>query len=124
MRLPAEAAMPEPTRAQPGPHLGPPAVVEEQRRATRFVKEPDTEFAVICMAPGVELLAEVHDESLTGLGLIVADASEFEVGMQVTIGYHRELLCGTLRHVTLRPDGTFLAGFECHRGQCPARRPG
>ena len=120
MRLPAEAPMPESTR----PQSSSTPLTEEQRKATRFVKEPDTEFAVICMAPGVELLAEVHDESLTGLGLIVADASEFEVGMQATIGYHRELLCGTLRHVSPRPDGTFLAGFECHRGQCPAKRPG
>jgi hypothetical protein len=103
--------MPQPARNR---SLSPPRH-EELRQATRFRKEPDTEFAVILLPDGPELLAEVHDESLTGLGLIVADASQLAAGCRVTIVYRRELLDATLRHVSARPDGTFLAGFECRR---------
>jgi len=89
--------------------------VEEMRKATRFVKEPDTEFAVIRAEQGVEILAEVRDESLFGLGLIVAELATLEIGHQVTIAYHKEVLDATLRNVTPRPNGTFWVGFECRR---------
>jgi len=88
---------------------------EELRKATRFVKEPDTEFAVIRVERGVEILAEVRDESLFGLGLIVADLAALEVGHEVTIVYRQEVLDATVRNVTPRPNGTFLVGFECRR---------
>jgi uncharacterized OB-fold protein len=89
--------------------------VEELRKATRFVKEPDTEFAVIRVERGVEILAEVRDESLFGLGLIVAELAALEVGLDVTIVYRREELDATVRNVHPRPNGTFLVGFECRR---------
>ena len=89
--------------------------VEEQRQATRFRKEPDAEFAVVRLLVGVELLAEVYDESLTGLGLIVADASNFSVGTTATIVYQGDALCATVRHVNPRPDGTFFVGCQCWR---------
>jgi hypothetical protein len=88
---------------------------EEQRQATRFRKEPDTEFAVIRLLVGVELLAEVYDESLSGLGLIVADASSVSVGTTATIVYQGDALCATVRHVNPRPDGTFFVGCQCWR---------
>jgi len=89
--------------------------VEEQRKATRFAKEPDTEFAVIRVERGIEILAEVRDESLFGLGLIVAELAALEVGLEVTIVYRREELDATVRNVHPRPNGTFLVGFECRR---------
>ena len=88
---------------------------EEQRQATRFRKEPDTEFAVIRLLVGVELLAEVYDESLTGLGLIVADASNVSVGTTATIVYQGDALAASVRHVNQRPDGTFFVGCQCWR---------
>jgi len=95
------------------PSSAPP--VEELRTATRFVKEPDTEFAVIRVERGHEILAEVRDESLFGLGLIVAELAALEIGHPVTIVYHKEVLDATLRNVTPRPNGTFWVGFECRR---------
>lgn len=89
--------------------------VEELRKATRFVKEPDTEFAIIRVERGVEILAEVRDESLFGLGLIVAELAALDVGHEVTIEYRKEVLDATLRNVNPRPNGTFLLGFECRR---------
>jgi hypothetical protein len=86
---------------------------EEQRRATRFRKEPDTEFVVIRLLVGAELLAEVYDESLGGLGLIVADASGVQVGAAALIVYHGDTLDVTVRHINSRPDGTFFVGCEC-----------
>jgi hypothetical protein len=100
--------------AQPRQVSQPP---EEHRRATRFLKEPDTEYAVIWRRPGCETLVQVHDESLTGLGLIVADAAPLGVGVITTIIYQGEVLAATVRHVRSRPDGTFLVGLECHRCQ-------
>ena len=86
---------------------------EELRKATRFVKEADTEFAVIRVERGVEILAEVCDESLFGLGLIVAELATLEVGHEVTIVYRQEVLDATVRNVNPRPNCTFLVGFEC-----------
>ena len=97
------------------PPLQAAAAVEELRKATRFVKEPDTEFAMIHVERGVEILAEVRDESLFGLGLIVANVAALEIGQEVTIVYRRDELNATVRNVDLRPNGTFLVGFECRR---------
>jgi hypothetical protein len=89
--------------------------VEELRKATRFVKESDTEFAVIRVEPGTEILAEVRDESLFGLGLIVAELAALDVGLEVTIDYRKEVLDATVRNIHPRPNGTFVVGFECRR---------
>jgi hypothetical protein len=100
--------------------VAPPAApLEELRKATRFVKEPDTEFAVVQVEPGVELLAEVRDESLFGLGLIVSDVGPLEIGQQVTIIYRREVLDAIVRNASPRPNGTFQVGFECRRNEIP-----
>ncbi len=93
--------------------------VQELRKATRFVKEPDTEFAVIQVERGVEILAEVRDESLFGLGLVVADVGPLEIGQEVTIVYRREVLDAIVRNASSRPNGTFHVGFECRRRQSP-----
>ena len=91
------------------------APIEEKRQATRFVKEPDTEFAVIRVERGNEILAEVRDESLFGLGLLVAELGGLEIGQEVTVVYRRETLDAIVRHATPRPNGTFHVGFECRR---------
>jgi hypothetical protein len=96
---------------------------DEQRRATRFRKEPDTEFVVVRLLVGAELLAEVYDESLGGLGLIVADASSIAVGSEAVIVYHGDTLEATVRHVNPRSDGTFFVGCQCHAVD-PACRAG
>ena len=64
----------EPTPASNGA-AGPFDPLDERRQATRFPRLPATDFAVVWQTPGEEILAEVHDESLTGLGILLADVS-------------------------------------------------
>jgi hypothetical protein len=86
---------------------------EDLRQSTRFPKEPGMDFATIRWASGEEVLAEVHDESLTGICLILPDASGLAVGTLTELVYHATPLHGEVRHVTLRADGKYLIGFSC-----------
>ena len=104
-------------KLKPHPSSPASAPVEEQRQSTRFLKEPDTEFAVIQVERGLEILAEVRDESLLGLGLLVAELGGLEIGQEVTVVYRREVLDAIVRHATPRPNGTFHVGFECRKSR-------
>jgi hypothetical protein len=88
---------------------------QELRQSTRFRKEPGTDFAVIWRQPGDELLAEVYDESLTGICLVMADASHYPVGAEADLVYHATAMHGEVRHVTPRANGTYLVGLACER---------
>lgn len=90
------------------------AALDEQRQASRFCREPGTDFAVVWQKPGDEMLFEVHDESLTGLCLVMVEVSKFPIGATATLVYHHDFLEGTVRHIAPRPDGRYLVGFECH----------
>lgn len=93
--------------------------LDDLRQSTRFRKEPGTDFAVIWRQPGEELLAEVFDESLTGICLVLADPGRFPVGTSAELVYHATPLHGTVRHVTPQADGTFLVGLSCERWPSP-----
>jgi len=86
--------------------------VDERRTSTRFRKDADAERAAIWYPHGVEMLAEVYDESLEGLALIVDDATAFQTGMQVEIAYAGTLLQGTVRHLSSCDDGRTKIGFQ------------
>jgi len=87
--------------------------VDEQRRSTRFAKDPDSTYAVILHPELQELPAEVHDESLGGFGLVLEDATQFCVGQEVKIAYLDSLLKARVRHVKPRDDGKYIVGFDC-----------
>jgi hypothetical protein len=89
------------------------APVEERRTSTRFVTEPDTCFALIRHPRGAEITVEVHDESLGGLGLLLDDIADFDVGQVVEILYLDCQMYGTVCHARPYPDGRYLVGFEC-----------
>ncbi len=89
--------------------------IEDLRQSTRFRKEPGTDYAVIWRQPGEELLAEVYDESLTGICLVLADASHYPVGAEADLVYHTTTMRGEVRHVTPQDNGTFLVGLSCER---------
>ena len=91
------------------------SVVDELRSWVRFCKDPDTDFAVILHPDLDELLAEVHDESLGGIGLLLDDATQFPVGKEVEIVYAGELMLSYVRHIEPYPDDRFLVGFQCDR---------
>jgi hypothetical protein len=86
---------------------------EERRTSTRFLKEPDSCFALIRHPRGAEITVEVHDESLGGLGLLLDDITDFDVGQVVEIDYLDCQLYGTVCHARPHPDGRYLVGFEC-----------
>lgn len=90
-----------------------PVASGEQRRASRFPRERDTEFALVQHPNGEEVLAEVRDESLGGLGLYLNDATGFAPGQSVTIVYRRDTYQGQVRHVDSLPSGEFFVGFSC-----------
>jgi hypothetical protein len=85
----------------------------ERRESSRFAKEPGTDFAVLWRTPGEEALVEVHDESLGGICVVMADAHGYPLGTEATLVYHNDVLQGRVRHIDRRADGMFLVGFEC-----------
>ena len=88
-------------------------LLDEHRQASRFPKEPGTDFAAIWQISGEELLAEVHDESLTGLGVIMTDVAQYPVGAEATIVYHGSIMHGEVKHLAPMPGGAWLVGWEC-----------
>jgi hypothetical protein len=88
---------------------------DDQRQSTRFRKEPGTDFAAIWRAGCEAVLAEVYDESLTGICLVMADASGYPVGTKAELFYRSTPLVGEVRHVTPQPGGGFLVGLACQR---------
>ena len=103
--------MPEPAPSRPRTVCD--FAFEDLRQSTRFPKEPGTDFAVICWAGGEGVLAEVHDESLTGICLVMAQASGLAVGTLAELVYHDTPLHGEVRHVTPRADGKYFIGLSC-----------
>ena len=89
-------------------------LLDDRRASTRMPKEPDTDFAAIFSEDGEPLLAEVHDESLGGLCLVLEDVATYPIASEAEILYQSTLLCATVRHIEPRCDGKFLVGFECH----------
>lgn len=90
-----------------------PAAINENRRSTRFRKEPDTDYAVIWQVPGEEILASVCNESLGGIAVTLQEVATFQVGQEADIIYAGSLMRGIVRHIEPQSDGTFLVGFQC-----------
>lgn len=88
--------------------------VDEKREATRFRREEGTDFAVIWHTPGEEHLVEVHDESLTGLGLIVDPIIGLKIGTVLNVVYAGEHMDGEVRHIE-EMTGKHLVGLRCAR---------
>lgn len=91
------------------------ALLDERREASRFERDHDCDFAVIWNYAGEEIVVEVHDESVTGLGILVDDRLDLQLGSQVRVLYAGEHLQGEVRHLTPQADGTNLVGLKCQR---------
>jgi len=91
------------------------SIVDELRGWTRFQKERGSEVAVVIHPQRGQILAEVHDESLAGLGLYFDDVDGFEVGREVEIVYSNDFFRAQVRHVQAQDDGEFIVGFSCER---------
>ena len=90
-------------------------ILDELRQASRFVTDPGGCYAAVWQHAGDEILAEVHDESLGGIALILEDVTTFQVGAEAEISFQHSLTRATVRHFERRDDGTYLVGFECER---------
>ena len=56
--------------------------------------------------------AAVLDESLTGVSLLVKEASAFHAEQEVRLAYGSQEAFATVRHVHRRPDGKYHVGLE------------
>jgi hypothetical protein len=89
---------------------------DELRESTRFPKEPGSDFAAIVDPESAAMpRLEVHDESLGGLSLVLADVSHLPVGLEVGISHAGTLFRACVRHIEIRGDGTYVVGFDCRR---------
>ncbi len=91
------------------------ATVDELRSWTRFAKERGTDVAVVFHLQREQILADVHNESLTGIGLRLEDGESFHVGEEVEIIYDNEFFRARVRHVELQDEGDYIIGFDCQR---------
>lgn|GEM_PF-4736850 len=94
--------------------------LDERRCASRFLRDPDLEYALLRRLTGETTRVVVHDESLGGLGLLVDRLEGFQLGARAEIVYHGNRLDAMLRHITRQEDGRFLLGFECRGPHGPS----
>ena len=90
-------------------------LTDERRQATRFPREEGTAFAVIWRKPGEEIVVEVHDESLTGLGILVDAELDLQPGGYVYVVYAGAYMQGEVMHSLTQPEGKVLVGLRCQR---------
>lgn len=88
--------------------------VDELRSSTRFIKERGTDQAAIWNEQFNELVVEVHDDSLGGLGIYVKDAVCF-VGQQLEVVYAGEFFRARVCHVEPQDNGEYIVGLDCDR---------
>ena len=97
-------------------------VVDERRSWTRFPKERGTETAVIMHPQCGEMLADVHDESLGGIGLFMDDDAVecFFLGQEVDIVYAGDFFRACVRHVQPHETQGYIVGFSREqKSHCP-----
>jgi hypothetical protein len=56
--------------------------------------------------------AEVLDESLTGISLLVSNGGDFHRDQQVRLAYGSQEAPAMVKHVDRRPDGRYHVGLE------------
>ena len=87
--------------------------LEERRVATRFERLPDDDFAAIWIGSEEPQLAEVHDESLHGISVILDADWNIGIGCQVHIVYAGTCHLAQARHVKPIAPNQVLVGFHC-----------
>ena len=89
--------------------------VAELRSWTRYAKERGTDVALVFHPQDGQILADVHDESPSGIGLYLEDVRSYDVGQEVEIIYDNEFFRARVSHVDPYHDGGYLVGFSCAR---------
>lgn len=88
-------------------------IVDELRRATRFVQPPDEVFAAVWLDGGDAILAEVHDESLGGLGLLLEMGCGIGLGSTVQVVFAKTHYAAQVCHMQPWDDHRLLVGLRC-----------
>ncbi|MFV2066873.1 MAG: hypothetical protein ACC645_07800 [Pirellulales bacterium] len=57
-------------------------------------------------------VVEVHDESLTGLAILVGDVSQLTVNREVRLAFSDSQMWAIVRHIHPASEGVFLVGLE------------
>ena len=91
----------------------------EARQWSRFGKPADMEFALILQPDREDILAEVHNESINGIGVLLDRATTLQLCRELDIVYLGELLRAQVCHYERRADGRYLVGFQCERPERP-----
>lgn len=91
--------------------------VDDLRSWTRYAKERGTDVALVLHPQCEAQLADVHDESPTGIGLYLEDIERFDVDQDVEIIYDNEFFRARVCHVEAQHDGGYLVGFDCNRAE-------
>ena len=86
---------------------------EERRHASRFGRLPDDDFAAIWVGNEEPELAEVHDESLGGISLILSTDCGIGIGSQAHIVYAGVCHLAQAVHVESFNEQQVLIGFQC-----------
>jgi len=89
--------------------------VDELRSWTRYAKERGTDVALVFHPQDDQILADVHDESLSGIGLYLEDVRSYDVGQEVEIIYDNEFFRARVSHVEPQDVGGYIVGFSCAR---------
>ena len=86
---------------------------DERRKATRFQKEPATEYVVLWGPDNLKLTAEVHNESLGGIAVLLTAPANLPVGTPLRLTYAGDSMQAVVRHSELLPDGRQRLGLQC-----------
>lgn len=85
----------------------------ERREASRFGRLAEDDFAAVWLPQCDPILAEVQNESLHGLCLVLDVDCGIGVGSTVHIVYAGACHTAQARHVAPHSDGRLLIGFHC-----------
>jgi hypothetical protein len=89
--------------------------IDELRKWTRFEKERGTDVALVFHSQHEQILADVHDESRSGIGLYLEDIQCFDVGQEVEVIYDSEFFQARVSHIEPHQKGGYIVGFSCKR---------
>lgn len=82
------------------------------RRHIRYTPLGKGRTVTVVLAPDDRRDAEVHDESVKGLGLRMDNITGLAIGSRLVVESHKDSSTGIVRRLLAAPDGGFLVGLQ------------